>query len=428
LNLRKTLSILKCAYPGLVMRILAITPFLPYPQAVNAGPLVMHDHLALLAARHTVTLATFADPDTDALEALQVLRQSGINVHAIWHPQHHGMQQWIRRFRMASTWCRTSYPLRNLWFRDQRMQHLLDHLLSSESFDLIHVEDNAMGSYHCAIQLPMVLTEHEVRAPIDFQQSLRQTGWLYRILNGAAEQRRWQRYQPSVWRRFNRIQVFTSHDAESIKILAPDLTDRVRVNPFGIHLPAELHPDREAANTVVFSGGFLHPPNVDAALWLGNEIMPRLRALCSRVRLLIVGSHPPREVQELHGEDIIVTGRVPAIDPFLEQAAVVLTPLRIGGGMRLKVLQAMSLGKAIVTTAVGARGLGNTADQAPLFIAADADEIAHATAALLDNPRLRRALGQRAHAFVAKHYSWKAYQDRLEAIYAEVCAPSHANH
>ena len=171
---------------------------------------------------------------------------------------------------------------------------------------------------------------------------------------------------------------------------------------------------------VVFVGGFGHSPNVDAALWLGAEIMPLLRAIRSGVRLIIVGSCPTKAVHALASDDIVVTGRVPAVEPFLERAAVVLAPLRTGGGMRVKVLQAMALGKAVVTTPVGAEGIAVAGCQPPLAIANSAEELARATATLLAAHDMRRALGHGARAYVTEHFSWAAYGRRLEEMYAEL--------
>ena len=239
------------------------------------------------------------------------------------------------------------------------------------------------------------------------------------------EARRWRRYQPAVWRDFDRIQVFTPQDAKVVRSLAPELAERVRVNPFGIDVPKQVDPGREESGMVVFVGGFSHLPNVDAALWLGKEIMPLLRMRHPGVRLTIVGSYPPNEVRALSSGDITVTGRVPKVETYLERAAVVLAPIRMGGGMRLKVLQAMALGRAVVTTPLGAQGLATDTHQPPLVLGSDADELANATAHLLASETDRRALGQRARDFVARHHSWSAYADRLDAIHSEVIENSH---
>jgi glycosyltransferase involved in cell wall biosynthesis len=183
-----------------------------------------------------------------------------------------------------------------------------------------------------------------------------------------------------VWRHFDRIQVFSSRDAEVIRRVAPELGQRVRINPFGIVLPHASDPSLEDPHSIVFVGGFSHQPNVDAAMWLGGEIMPLLRQYSPGVKLSLVGSYPPTDVQGLACEDIVVTGRVPTVEPYIVRAAVVLAPLRSGGGMRMKVLQAMALGKPVVTTLRGSEGLTFATEQPPVIIAEDAEGIARATA------------------------------------------------
>jgi glycosyltransferase involved in cell wall biosynthesis len=300
------------------------------------------------------------------------------------------------------------------------MQRLLDQLLSEQQFDLLQVEDNAMGNYRYRTQIPSVLTEHEVRSPSrpGYENLWKQISIQRALSRG--EESRWQEYQPNVWHRFNRIQVFTPRDAAVIGIMAPELADRVRINPFGVKIPAAADPKREEPDTVLFIGGFGHPPNVDAALWLGAEIMPALRTLRPGIRLTIVGSYPTGAVRALACDDITVTGRVSEVESYLERAAVVLAPLRLGGGMRVKVLQAMGMGKAVVTTPLGAEGLTGAGKHPPLAIAEDAEGIARAASALLGEEETRRALGQRARAYVKTHYSWSAYGQRIEAIYAEL--------
>ena len=289
---------------------------------------------------------------------------------------------------------------------DPRMQGRIDRLIAQQRFDLVHVESIGFGNYNFGSHLPSVLTEHEV--------GRRQDAALH------DERTR----QPSTWKQFDRIQVFTPRDAGALRLRAPELAARVRVNPFGIDIPPKADPEREHPNTVVFVGGFRHRPNVHAAQWLVTEIMPLLRTMSPGVRASIVGSHPPENVRALACEDIVVAADVPSIAPFLEHAAVVVAPLHTGGGMRVKVLQAMAVGKAVVTTPIGAEGVTEAPDR-PLIVADDAQHFARETAALLADAEKRRQLGQRARAFVQAHHTWAAYVERLEAIYAEV-VPNHA--
>jgi glycosyltransferase involved in cell wall biosynthesis len=402
------------------MKILLVSPMPPQPQAPGAIPLVLYAELVGLMFHHDITLVTVAGPDQSEWAALDHLQTMGVEVQAIRRSEPRGLAHWRRRWRWASTWLKGKIPWRTIWFWEPEVQSILKHLLAERSFDLVIVEDNAMGIYQYETSTPMIFTEHEVRRPrpINWHAGM-SSNWL-RWAFGEADWRRWRTYQPSVWRRFDRIQVFTPRDAEAVIALAPALAERVCVNPFGIQLPEPLDVDLEEPCHVLFVGNFTHPPNVDAAIWLGNSIMPALRQFCPGVRLTLVGIYPPRSVQALACDDILVTGAVPEIEPYFAQASVVIAPLRIGGGMRMKVLQAMALGKAVVTTSRGADGLLMGGQPPPIIIAEDEKAIAQATASLLASREMRRSLGHRAHAFVTENFSAQAYALRIEASYLEL--------
>lgn len=385
------------------MKSLLVCPLLPHPGARTAGALVMHGHLRALAERGPVTLAAFAGPDEG--EALELLRREGIEVHAV--PR--AAERWRRRLRAAAGWLRGGRPLRALKFYDPRMQELLGLLLAGRRFDLLQVEDVAMGAYRYRTDAPALLVEHEVRAVCARGDGGR-----------GPDARRWPAFQEAVWSRFDLVQVFTRRDAAQAAAIAPGVAGRLRVNPFGIDLPTEADPAREEPGTVAFVGGFLHPPNVDAALWLGREIFPRLRSLHPRARLLLVGDRPPAAVRRLQGGGVEVTGRVPAVEPYLERAAVVAAPVRGGGGMRWKVLQALALGKAVVATPLGAEGIEPGEGGPPLALAEDASGFAERIAALLGSEAERRALGRRARQVAAEHHGREAAARRLAAIHQEL--------
>lgn len=394
----------------------------PRPDAPGAIPLVLHAQLAGLRQRHDVTLITVAGDEPAEFEAADDLKRSGVDVHVVDARRPRGAARWRRRWRFASTWARGSYPWRTVWFADPRVQHTVDSLVRTRSFDVISVEDNAMAVFRLPPNLPAVLSEHEVRRPrkIDWHPGpLREMP--YRAFR-EADWRRWPAYQRAVWRRFDRIQVFSERDAHSFGLIAPDLRERVRVTPFGVEIPERSDPALEEPGRILFVGNFAHPPNVDAALWLAREVMPSLRAQRSGVRLQLVGPHPPEHVRGAAGPDVHVLGEVPDIRPYLDAAQVIVAPVRTGGGMRMKVLHALACGKAVVTTPRGAEGLAIGTQEAPVAVAEDADGIASTIAGLLQDEGLRRGLAERARSLAEENYSPEAYGRRLEAVYAEAIA------
>lgn len=401
------------------MNILFVAPMPPSATAALAIPRIIHAAVLGLSERHDVTVAVIAGPEEHELATVEQLRSSGIDLHAVCrHEPQTFKERWRRRDRFARGWLSGEMPWRSVWYSEPRLQQVLDRLLAERRFDVAVVEDNAAATFRFGGRLPVVLTEYEVRRPrrARFPEGPPR-GWPRAIL-AELDWHRWPRYQRATWPAFELIQVFTARDAEAIRVIAPEVQDRVRVNPFGLELPAPLPPAPPSSTQLLFAGNFTHAPNGDAAVWLGSEIMPRLRALGTHAQLTIVGPWAPRSVKELACEDVRVVGAVPDMRPLFESAAVVLAPVRIGGGMRMKVLEALAMGRAVVTTRRGAEGI--SADRGSAVVVADsADEIAAAVQRLLRDPSAREALGERGRAYVSEHHSPSAYARRLERVYEE---------
>jgi polysaccharide biosynthesis protein PslH len=402
------------------VKILLVTPMPPRGEAPGAIPILLNAQLRGLSLRHDVTVATVAGPASAELNAVDALTQLGIEVHAVRRTEPVGMGRWYRRVRLVRRWAGSGAPRRAIWFFEPEMQHLLDRLLAERRFDVVAAEDNATALYTYRTASARVLTEHEVRQPRPFRLNAIRTHGIQGAF-AEVDWRRWRGYQTGVWRKFDLLQVFTQRDAQALRTLAPELAGRVRINPFGVELPSAFDGDTEQGR-LLFAGNFTHRPNVEAALWLGKEIMPLVRRRFEGARLTIVGIRAPREVLGLAAADIDVLGFVPRVEPFIAGSAVVLAPLRTGGGMRMKVVQAMAHGKAVVTTPLGAEGLAASGEAPPLAVAPDAETFADAVAWLLGDESARRELGHRARSYIAANHSPEAYARRLEANYAEAIA------
>jgi glycosyltransferase involved in cell wall biosynthesis len=159
-----------------------------------------------------------------------------------------------------------------------------------------------------------------------------------------------------------------------------------------------------------------YKPNVDAATWFAAEVWPRVRAEMPQAAFAIVGSSPTAEVQGLGGrEGIVVTGRVPQVQPWLAAAAVAVAPLRIARGIQNKVLEAMAMARPVVASSAALEGISATPGE-HLLVADAAEDMAGAVLGLLRDPERARALGASARARVTSHYDWGTNLRALDAM------------
>ena len=174
--------------------------------------------------------------------------------------------------------------------------------------------------------------------------------------------------------------------------------------------------ERQSHN-LVFTGSMDWLPNEDAIRYFTEQIMPRIKQSVPDVTLTVVGRDPYPGLLELSKRDpsVIVTGRVEDVRPYMDQAAVYIVPLRIGGGTRLKIYEAMAMEKAIVSTSIGAEGLPVT-NETEILLADTPESFADSVVKLLQDQNLANAIGQRAAARVRQEFGWESVADSFATI------------
>ncbi len=390
------------------MRIVLTCPIPPDRHGAGAIPRLLDALVGELARRHDVVVVTSAGPDADSLAAVADLRAAGLDVRCTPRLLCGERLSWPRRMEIVQSLVRERVPWRTAWFHDPAIsRHLADVRLEG-AIDMFHAEDNAVAMYDYS-GAPSVLTEYEVR---------RDRGWARpptpRAAAAEVDWRRWRRYQRRAWRRFDRLQAVSDRDARLMADMVPDMAGAIDVNPFAVVMPPGADPAAHVPGEILFMGNYAHAPNVDAAVWLAQDVLPRVLARRPDARLTLVGDAAPPAIRALAGGPVTFAGRVADPDAWFARAAVVAAPVRTGGGMRMKVLDALAHGKAVVTTTRGREGLGD----APLRWADDADGIAREIAGLLGDRDARDELGRRARQDVERRFSPAAHVDRLEETYA----------
>jgi glycosyltransferase involved in cell wall biosynthesis len=169
---------------------------------------------------------------------------------------------------------------------------------------------------------------------------------------------------------------------------------------------------------LIFTATLDYRPNIDAAIWFAREVLPRIRASRPNARFVVVGRAAAPAVRRLHnGDSVLVVGEVEDVRPYVAGAAAYVVPMRIGGGSRLKLLEALSLAAPVVCTPMGAEGVEGLCDGEQLLLGESPDTFAAAALRLLGDPSFGRRLGAAGRAHMIARYDWRAITPRLEAAY-----------
>ncbi len=396
------------------MRLLFLTPQMPYPPRQGAA-LRNWGLISNLARDHDVTVLTFAAPsrspgDEGPLRALA-------RVETVTPP----VRTLRARLRDLLT---TRQPDMALRLAAPRYARRLAALLAETAFDVVQIGGIEMAPYldtvRAASAAQVVFDDYNCEYLLQkraFLTDLRSP----RHWPGAAysfiQWRRLRRYEAHICRRADLVLAVSERDGALLRRLAPGR--EVLVIPNGIESDAyrldRVPPwPRLPSPALVFTGTMDFRPNVDAVLWFARRVLPRIRAQVTGVHLFVVGQRPHRRLAALRADPAItLTGWVADARPYIAQATVYVAPLRIGGGTRLKLLEAMALSRPVVATRLGAEGYP-VADGRELLLADRPAEFAAAVVALLRDPARRAALGEAARAFVERGYDWRAIVPRLE--------------
>jgi glycosyltransferase involved in cell wall biosynthesis len=309
----------------------------------------------------------------------------------------------------------------------------LEQMLAGMTFDIIQIESLEMAAYLPVIQRSQPRTPviyDSFNAEFELQRSIyaAEKGDLRRLPGAVYSYIQWRRltrFERDICRSVAHVIAVSDADARAFQLLAPDCA--VSVVPNGIDVQHYVQHDPSldlGPYALVFTGSMSYRPNVDAALWFADQVFGRVRALIPEARFFVVGSPPHPRLNVLRErEGIQVTGWVPNVNPFLHAAAVYVAPLRMGSGTRLKLLQAMSAGRAVVSTSIGAQGL-QVSDGIELRLADTPDDFARAVIELLEHPTRREALGEAAARYVAAHHDWSVIVPDLLSVYDEITGMS----
>lgn len=401
------------------MRILFLTPQLPYPPQQGTA-IRNYNLIAQAARRHEVHLLSFVDLSSQPMQS-GPLRELCASLHTVPAPRR---SNWRRLLTvLTSPWPDMAHRLSNVAF-----QRKLETVLQEKPVDVLQVEGLEMAQYGLGLRRlgsrpPLVVfdahnAEYVLQQRIFETDSRRPRRWIG-ALYSLSQWQKLRRYEALICRQADRVIACSPADADALARLVPGL--KAAVIPNGVdtqsYRPGVVSPAPLGARALVFTGKMDFRPNVDAMLWFCSEVWPMIRHASPEARLYIVGKNPhPRLAPLARMPGVTLTGFVDDVRPYIAAAAVYVVPLLTGGGTRLKVLEAMAMGKAIVSTTLGCEGI-QAAPERDIVLSDRADDFAMRVLALLENAARRDELGRAARAFVERYFDWQMVTQPLEQVY-----------
>jgi sugar transferase (PEP-CTERM/EpsH1 system associated) len=397
------------------MHVLFISTRSPWP--LNGGHPLRTFHLLREAARrHQVSFLTFIQ-HKEEWDGLRVLEEFCDSVTALEVPSDAG------RAALAAGLAKnlvSPLPFVATKYDAPAMRAAIRDACGRAKVDLLHLDMLPLAVYaKAAGAVPVVLVDHNVEHVLLQRRAKTERGVARRFWEVQAE--RLKAFEASAVRDATRTIAVSEVDAAILRSMAPSAEVRVVSNGVDAEF---FQPGREPEDpdALVFVGAMTHYPNVDSVRYFVEEIWPRIRAARPGARITMIGAHPPDSIRAFGAAPgVEIAGQVPDIRPHVQRAAVYVVPLRVGGGTRLKILDALAMGKAIVSTSVGCEGL-EVEDGRDIAVADTAEAFAHRTLALMDDAALRAAMGRAARHTAETRYGWERLGALQEDVYQEAAA------
>jgi polysaccharide biosynthesis protein PslH len=382
----------------------------------------VHGLMTQLARRHDLTAAMLVDDEFDADECRRAMQDYCREVVMVPNP--YGREGLTKRLLQLRSLASTR-SFERLRVTLPALQQTLDLVLRARRFDVVNLEFPYLGHYDLRQAPPgerlppLVVDSHEIAYDLA-RQFAHAGGNLGRRLYAGANWRKLRREELGTYRYADGVYMCSAADERRLLNQAPGLRTAVIPNAADVEFyqprPADPPPD---GRTVIYFGLLSTIPNIDGVIYFMQDIWPRIAEANPEARCKIIGGRPPPSLLALAGSRVELTGFVSDLRPHLAAASAVVVPLRLGGGTRLKIVEAMAMGKAIVSTTLGAEGI-EAAPGRDLLVEDQPAAFADAVHRLLAEPGLAARIGQSARQLAVDRYGWSEAARALEGFYRRI--------
>jgi sugar transferase (PEP-CTERM/EpsH1 system associated) len=400
------------------MNILVLSPWLPWPPFGGALIRIFETVSHLSRGNRVTLLAPLRHPE----EAKHIATVNQFCERVITSELSDEVRVVVRRLCKGLLHRR---PFIQSMHYDPNLARQVHRLTSEQAYDIIHVELSFMAPYLKFVsprcRAKRVLSMHNIES-LRFARELKFARGARRFAL-LSDQVFFKSWEERCLGQFDGILAVSMSEQAWIRQRAP--VAAVELVPNGVNSNYfSVADEARASRSIVFTALMNYPPNVDGALWFCDEILPIIHSRHPEVTFNIVGDKPGPTVQALaKRKGVQVTGRVPDVRPYLADSLAVVVPLRSGGGTRLKILEAMAMGRPVVSTHQGAEGL-EISDGVNILLADSPQEFARHIFALLAEPQLGERLSRAGRTLVEAKYDWRISLSRVENFYQRLLGNS----
>jgi len=387
-----------------------LTPYLPYP-LMSGGQTRSFNLIKNLSRKHEITLFSLIKDEKEKENILKLLEYC--KKVAVFK---RSKSPWTLRNILLTGF--GPYPflvIRNL---SSEEKEAIKKELSEEKYDLIHAETFYVMPHIPKTFVPVLLVEQTIEYLVYNHFVEEQAPKLLRpILRlDVLKLKYWETH---FWKRAKKVVVMSGSDKKEMERLSPGLSIDIVPNGIDINYFSKKVKKEGSVKKILYVGNFTWLQNTEAVKILVGSVWPKIKKSVSKVMLWIVGTHMSDEIRKLASGDIEVTEGLEDIRDAYKNASVLVAPIKGPGGTRLKILEAMASSLPVVTTSVGAEGLG-VSDNNEALIRDGLDNLADAAIKVLKDVSLANRLGKSGRDFVEENYTWDKSADKLDKIYKEV--------
>lgn len=396
------------------MDILFICKTLPHEKVIG-GPILVYNRVRLLSRRHRVSLLCFVSEEERRYE--DTVSRYCLDYRGVPVPAPRPVWRKVRDFFFSPI------PIYFLNAYSPAMYAALREMVRGHRYDVVISEYSAVAQY--LFHNPDLAGMKRVMSVHECYYLARRKAWRVQRfsregISALFNLKGLRRFEFAMYADADLVLTLTPEGRRELLDIRPDL--RIEVVPHGVDIEYFCTLEEcEREQAVMFLGNYPHDPNRDAVLWFHEKVWPLVKEEVPEARFYVVGKDPTPDLRELARRDpsVVVTGTVDDVRPYFHRSKVFVNPVRIGGGFRGKLLEAMAMGLPIVTTSLGAEGV-EAEDGADMFIADAPEEFAAAVLRLLRDDGLCERLGEKARRLAEECFSWEKGVERLERVLLEL--------